>query len=204
MGGRWRPSTGWVNASGYTDSRWVTVDTVRPTATIVDPMHGTVLTTTYLYTVTIHGTASDAGSGIDRVEVNTDDDWKSASGTGPWSYAWPLPLLDNELQHLQVRAFDRAGNDSLPSQVDVFVDTVAPTSSPPLPEPPREWVTRTVVYDWPPSVDGSGIDRYQIRIYTDQGYSETVEICRPRVRLCRSDSRGRGVLGAGASGGWTR
>jgi hypothetical protein len=152
------------NASGYTDPRAVTVDTVLPSVTIVAPVNGAVLTTTHLYTVTIQGTASDVGTGLDRVEVNTGAGWNAASGTGNWTYAWSLPLRDNLPSTLQVRAFDRAANESALAQVVVTVDTIAPSSGIPIPDR-SPWVTPTVVYDWPPSSDGAGIARYQIRIY---------------------------------------
>jgi hypothetical protein len=119
--------------------------------------------------VTLSGTASDSGTGLHRVEVNTGAAWKPASGTTNWSYAWPLPLIDDAPSVLKVRSIDVAGNESLWAQVDVTVDTVAPVSSAPVPRQ-SPWVTSTVIYDWPQPTDGSGILRSQIHITSTGGY----------------------------------
>jgi hypothetical protein len=198
------------NASGYSNQRTVTVDTARPLATIVAPVNGAVLTTTHLYTVTISGTASDVGTGLDHVEVNTGAAWKTASGTSNWTYAWALPRIDNLPGALKVRSFDRAGNESDWSQVAVTVDTVAPTiSSAPVPDH-SPWVTPTVVYDWPSSADGSGIGRYRVHIYSTGGYDAVFDAADSRYVFTQATQQSEGyyarvqaVDGRGNWGAWS-
>jgi hypothetical protein len=197
------------NASGYTGQRTVTVDTARPLATIVAPVNGAVLTTTHLYTVTISGTASDVGTGLDRVEVHTGATWNRASGTVNWTYAWALPQVDNLPRTLKVRSFDRAGNESDWSQVAVTVDAVAPTSSVPIPDR-SPWVTSTVVYDWPSSADGSGIGRYQVRVYNTGAYDVVFDTTESRYIFTQATqqsegyyARVRAVDGRGNWGTWS-
>jgi hypothetical protein len=163
------------SASGYAAPWTVKVDTEPPAAAIVAPVSGAVLTTTHLPNVTIGGTASDVTAGLDRVEVDTGDGWRAASGTSPWTYAWALPRVDNLPRTLKARSFDRAGNASDVAQVAVTVDTVAPTCGTPVPD--RDpWVTSTVVYDWPPASDAAGILRYQIQIKSTRGYGDTFAV----------------------------
>jgi hypothetical protein len=64
-------------------------DTTAPTSTITSPANGASLIQNQ--TVTIAGTASDAGGGqVGGVEVSTDggNTWHPASGTTSWSYEW--------------------------------------------------------------------------------------------------------------------
>lgn len=165
--------------SGFAAPWTVKVDTVPPVAEIVAPANGAVLTTTHLYTVTISGTASDITAGLDRVEVNTGAAWNRAGGTVNWTYAWALPRLDDQPATLNVRSFDKAGNESAWSQVGVTVDTVAPTCSMPIPDR-SPWVTSTVIYTWPEPADGSGIVRYQIHISNTGGYVADFYTTEPR------------------------
>jgi uncharacterized repeat protein (TIGR01451 family) len=88
----------------------VTVDNVRPTSVIIDPVEGQILTgTTYL----VVGTASD-GSGIAKVEVSTDGgtSWHTASGTTNWIYTWTLPMTGTYT--VRTRATDGAQNVEVP------------------------------------------------------------------------------------------
>jgi len=66
-------------------------DTVRPTSVITAPAAGAVPANS---TITISGTASDAGGGVvAAVEVSTDGGttWHRATGTAAWSHSWRTP-----------------------------------------------------------------------------------------------------------------
>ncbi len=69
-------------------------------------------------TVLVSGAASDAESGVSRVEFSGDGgtSWAPASGAENWRYVW---VPDDEgLLRILARATDRAGNTSVPIQRD--------------------------------------------------------------------------------------
>src|SRR5262245_2022598 len=84
-------------------------DTVRPTSTITFPTAGaTVVIGT---TVTITGTASDAGGGtVAKVEVSVDGGatFSAATGTTAWSFSW-TPTTPGQVT-IRSRATDDSGN----------------------------------------------------------------------------------------------
>ena len=86
-----------------------TPDNVRPTSTITFPTAGaTVVIGT---TVSITGTASDAGGGtVARVEVSVDGGatFSTATGTTAWSFIW-TPTTPGTLT-IRSRAVDTSGN----------------------------------------------------------------------------------------------
>ncbi len=104
-----------------------TLDTVQPTTSIASPSPGQIITTSpYLIT----GSASDDLSGVERVEVSTDNgvSWNTASGTTSWSYNWS-PAADGDFT-IRARAVDKAGNvDSVGASVNVTVDRTPPSST---------------------------------------------------------------------------
>ena len=77
--GAWTAS-GWVTAS-------TTPDSVAPTAALAVPASGAKYA---LAPLTLSGTASDATSGISRVEVAfaSGGPWTAATGTTSWTYVW--------------------------------------------------------------------------------------------------------------------
>ena len=157
-------------ASAYASAWNVTIDTTSPDVAIATPHPNDVLTTAHQPAVSIAGTATD-GVGLARVEVTTGTTWVLATGTGNWTYAWTLPSADNASYTLRARATDNATNQRTSSDVDVRVDTVAPTAAAPTPDR-SPWVTSTVVYDWPDATDGAGIAGYQINVTNNQGYAD--------------------------------
>ncbi|MFZ9018365.1 MAG: OmpL47-type beta-barrel domain-containing protein, partial [Ilumatobacteraceae bacterium] len=75
-------------------------------------------------TVLIGGSASDATSGVDRVEVRVNNGaWVEAVGAEAWSF--PVPVVSGEYS-IEVRAFDRAGNVSETVSGSLRVDGVGP------------------------------------------------------------------------------
>ena len=148
-------------------------DVLAPNVTIATPQQGAVFTTAHLPAVSIAGTASDGGSGLDRVEVSAGAGWLPVVGTANWSYSWPLPDGADHVPYTwRARATDRVANQGLSQNVVVTVDTVAREAA--VPQPHRSpWVTSTVIYDWPNTPDEAGIARYQVRITNSQGYANT-------------------------------
>lgn len=117
-----------LNVTAFSGGRTVTVDLgadlETPSSSITDPAPGDTLSGS---SYTIHGTASDSGSGIARVEVSTDggETWQLASGTTSWTYSWTLPT--SGLHQILSRAVDNQGNSELPSAgVTVTIEDTAP------------------------------------------------------------------------------
>ncbi|HYP41953.1 MAG TPA: S-layer homology domain-containing protein [Chloroflexia bacterium] len=118
------PSYGLVaDALGYDAN----LDRYKPESAITDPVASQTITAC---TYTISGTAHDYFSGMDQVEVSTDDGatWNVAQGTETWTYEWNIPADGS--YSLKVRATDLAGNVETPGaaiNVTVSASCVAPT-----------------------------------------------------------------------------
>jgi hypothetical protein len=105
------------------------VDTGSPTVTISTPRSGAVLTTSVLPGIPITGTAEDAISGVNVVEVTTGTVWITVTevSTETWGYySWTLPITDNVVYTLTARVTDTVGLGSTSDRVTVTVDTVRP------------------------------------------------------------------------------
>ena len=109
----------------------VTVDTVVPSSGISAPDNGATFTDSLCV---VAGAATDAGSGLQKVEVGITPSvgptkWYLAAGTTSWSFGWPLPLTNGSYK-IQSRATDKAGNAETPG-TGVVASTLAtrPVSS---------------------------------------------------------------------------
>jgi len=101
-----------------------TVDNSLPQAVITVPANNVFVSGA---STIVRGTASDAASFVQRVEVSTDNGalWNLASGSNSWSYTWPLPL--DGTYPVLARAVDAAGNVQSPvSAISVTVSTTPP------------------------------------------------------------------------------
>ncbi|WP_455277618.1 CFI-box-CTERM domain-containing protein, partial [[Eubacterium] cellulosolvens] len=108
-----------------TSGNTFTIDTTIPSSTITYPIHGTTLP----ILTSITGTASDTGSGLDKVQILIEDSgtywtgstwggatWLDVSGTSSWSYdssmvLWPAGPATIVIKS---RAHDNAGNVESP------------------------------------------------------------------------------------------
>ncbi len=124
-----------VDSSGSQQNPPATVtvavlDTTSPASIITSPATGDTLSTGT--TVSVTGTASDAGGGsVVKVEVSVNGGatWNLASGTTAWSYSW-TPITRGPAT-IKSRAFDDSGNQQdPPTAVSVTVlDATPPTST---------------------------------------------------------------------------
>jgi Big-like domain-containing protein/parallel beta helix pectate lyase-like protein len=99
-------------------------DAAPPTSAITSPKAGAAVS--FRTTVSITGTASDAGGGsVARVEVSVDGGatYSAATGTTAWSYSWTPTTHGRAL--IKSRAVDDSGNQQNPP-VEIKV-TVEPT-----------------------------------------------------------------------------
>jgi hypothetical protein len=90
-------------------------DTTAPTSTVLSPQRGAGLTDGA--TVTVSGTATDAGGGrVAGVEVSTDGGatWHPATGTSNWTYSWAA-AHGSPTATIRSRAVDDTGNLEAPS-----------------------------------------------------------------------------------------
>ncbi len=110
----------------------IKVDTAAPTAAIGSPADGDWKKGAF----SISGTASDATSGLSKVQVAVmlsgqpgSGDWKDASGTATWSYTYDSSSFTDD-RTIYVRAVDNAGNVTSPlASQAVHLDQVPPTLS---------------------------------------------------------------------------
>ncbi len=109
---------------------WATAstDVTLPTSTITSPSAGASFTAGT--SVTITGTATDAGGGVVAgVEVSTDggQTWHPATGRASWSYTW-TPAVTGPVV-IRSRATDDSGNIETPSAGVSGTVSLAPTST---------------------------------------------------------------------------
>lgn len=97
-------------------------DVTAPYSSIEFPVADYVSGTQLIVT----GTASDAGAGVQRVELNTGS-WADAVGRGTWRYTWTLPITDGAVFTLNARAIDYLNIFQEPAATRVVtVDNIPP------------------------------------------------------------------------------
>lgn len=99
------------------------VDALPPDSSFVSPVNGQLITSSQVLLV---GTASDAQSGVAKIEVKVDEaPWQMASGLTNWSLL--VSGLAEGRHELQVRGTDAAGHVELsPDIIRVRIDTIPP------------------------------------------------------------------------------
>ena len=107
------------NESGPSDEVVVTIDTTVPVAAITSPIAASTVSTS---TPAIAFTATDTNLDTIECRVDTDLTWV------PCASGWTTPSLPDGLRTVQVRATDKAGNESVASSTFI-VDTTAPVTT---------------------------------------------------------------------------
>ncbi|MCG2788035.1 MAG: Ig-like domain-containing protein, partial [Anaerolineae bacterium] len=117
-----RDKAGLENTSNQT----LKVDTIPPSLQIL-----TTIPAWVQETVTLQGTASDGGSGLQRVEIsfNNGQTWQAATGTASWTLVWDTRSLPSGARTIYVKSVDMAGLstivpfaaqiDNTPPQIDL-------------------------------------------------------------------------------------
>lgn|GEM_PF-3687142 len=140
------------------------IDSVPPVSDLTSHNTGDMLTGQ----VTLSGTASDATSGLDTVEVSLDGGatWLAATGTDTWTLVWDTTASPDGVYDVQVRAVDVAGNIETPSNITVQVDNTPPTTL--IDSPTAAALLRgTVTISGTAADNLSGLDR--VEVSTDGG-----------------------------------
>ncbi|MGC2423133.1 MAG: Ig-like domain-containing protein [Nitrospirota bacterium] len=119
----------------------IILDTACPVVHITDPQPPSIL---YGSSASITGTASDGGSGVDKVEVSCGNGpWTKVSGSGTWNFSWSLPASGTFT--ISARATDKAGNVSAINSVPVSIDNISPVAA-----EPADNAVRPAAYTLPP------------------------------------------------------
>ncbi len=115
----------------------ITIDTVAPTVSIPnlidadDTGYSDSDNVTQGVTPTFTGTASDANSGLWKVDVSSNDSKSGSDTTTPASYSVELATLDEAASFgrtVIATAYDIAGNSTQSSSLGLTVDRTAPTA----------------------------------------------------------------------------
>jgi hypothetical protein len=144
------------------NTKTITVDRAKPAVAITAPLSAAWVPGS---SFTITGTASDATSGVAKVEVSIDGGvWTSVTGTTSWSYSWnPLPA--DGTHKLQAKATDKAGNFQTTAVISVKVDGHAPTSTITAPAGGATLNTATyVIKGTAADTGGSGVKKVDISV----------------------------------------
>jgi hypothetical protein len=145
------------NGVGKFANLLLALDTVPPT--LNTPPSGMVIS----QTATLNGTAFDALSGLDTVEVSVDGGylWQPATVIGAsWTFVWNAPLgKQNTSYPLAARARDKAGNVTTQSFV-VVVDNIPPSGFEPvsfnIPIGSYLQSAQTLIMTWTTPLDNGG------------------------------------------------
>ena len=111
-------------SASYPDD--ITLDTVAPSGSITSPSDVAIESSG---SFTVSGSASDATSGVQKVDVSVDDGSYNAviSGTTSWSYS--ANGLTDGIHTFKIKVTDNAGWTYESPQISVTVDTVTPDTS---------------------------------------------------------------------------
>ncbi len=137
----------------------LTLDTTAPMLSVTAPAELAAAAQGVLFT----GTASDAGSGLARVEISVDGGytWQQATVSGDaWSLNWNAALYQDYVSYpAQVRALDAAGNIALVERA-VTLDSIPPSDAEPVtfsqPEGQHLDVVASCTVTWTPPADTGG------------------------------------------------
>ncbi|MBO0859818.1 MAG: hypothetical protein J2P21_15410, partial [Chloracidobacterium sp.] len=162
-----------MTGSPNTPSR-PTPDTVAPTSVITSPTAGATVSTGT--TVSVTGTASDAGGGsVAKVEVSVDGGatYSAATGTASWSFNWRTPTTPGTAT-IRSRAVDTSGNvQNPPAEITVTgKDATPPTSAVTTPKAGTTVSLRTVSITGTASDAGGGsVARVEVSVDGGVTYS---------------------------------
>jgi hypothetical protein len=131
-------------------------DLARPVSVITSPLHGG--STPSGTTVSVSGTASDAGGVLVGVEVSTDggSTWRKAAGTTAWTYAW-TPTAEGTVT-VQSRGYDDSGNMETPGAAPASNAVTVTVTAPAPPDCPCAIFAPSTVPTVENANDGQGIE----------------------------------------------
>lgn len=143
-------------------------DTTPPTGDLTAPADGTVVQKS----VTIKGNASDAGSGVDRVEfwAKYDGAWHTISTdtSAPYEYTWDMSKIANQEIVLRLDIYDKAGNTASSSTRTIIKKDTNPKLYIDTPKDKEEVSGSVTIWGWAADLEAtSGTGVSQVHIYLD-------------------------------------
>ncbi|MEW6069677.1 MAG: winged helix-turn-helix transcriptional regulator, partial [Candidatus Thermoplasmatota archaeon] len=129
--------TCYVMATYYLAKIMPAITNVTGTITVIAPNQPPTVNITYPSedqtvsgTITIVGTANDADSIVQKVEVKIDaGEWHIATGTTSWSFVWDTTTVSNGLHTIYAKAYDGIDYSEVVS-LNVYVDNPVPNQPP--------------------------------------------------------------------------
>jgi len=167
----------------------VEVDATKPFVNITSPASGSLLNSS---SVAVEGTASDALSGLDRVDYSVTEisaiggsyvaNVETGTATGTTSFNFGLAGLSDGFYRIKVQAFDAVGNWKYDYN-DVQIDTTAPTD-PEITSPITNDVFggASTLNEWTASTDDNGIAQYEVQYVLSTGTVYRYEAGTSRVQ----------------------
>jgi parallel beta-helix repeat protein len=121
-----------ANIGDWAQTDYAGIDNTEPTSAITYPADDEWLSSLVEGSpLTLTGTAADANSDVQKVDILTSDvgTWNQAIGTTSWAYSWPLPVDGHYA--ISSRATDNAkpspNVESTYTTITVHVDSTPPT-----------------------------------------------------------------------------
>ncbi len=147
---------------GSSDVYTVPIDTLPPASSISSPTSGSLVGGAPLV---IQGSASDAASGVQTVQVSTDggSSWSTAAGTTSWTYTWAPPTQG--AHNILSRATDNVGHIETPGPgVTITVDSVTPLTFIRTPSPSQIITSSTYLITGTAFDATSGVKRVELSL----------------------------------------
>ncbi len=138
----------------------VIYDSIQPTITISSPSNNTLLNTS---TVAVSGTASDSGSGLQKVEVSVDSGTFAAATVTGTSWTFTASALPDGPHTITAKATDNAGNPAETS-ISITVDTALPSIAITSPSNNAFLNTSIVTVSGTASKTGSGLQKVEVSV----------------------------------------
>jgi hypothetical protein len=168
----WHVNTRIFNAESAWVSRQITIDTVKPTVSMLWPLANANINNNQL---PIQASASDALSGVYQVQffvgyIDAPGYWVDlgvdTDGSNGWSITWNGSAIADQEIGTFAYAFDRAGNIEGTSVGGIKLDRTLPSSS--VSALPATTATTSFTVNWAGSDNLSGVEAYEIQ-YQENG-----------------------------------
>jgi len=137
----------------------VNADLAPPAVLVSSPISGSWSRSV---NIPVSGTAADAGSGLDRVDVSCDGGLSYSVATGTTSWTQPCAGLGEGASSISARAFDNVGWESVRAILTVNVDLTPPAVTITSPEDSSVVPSQPITVTGDAADAGIGLDRVEV------------------------------------------